>query len=510
VTVSTGALVAATGVGLLSLALSANLGFYTTTGMVAVLVTSVAVIALGLRRDPLRLGLRPWQVKALLLAPCVALAIYLLSHVASATDPWHTMGYTLLGFVTVLALLAAWLTRRRAADGATAALIGLGCLLSGCSALSPQLRFGEPDDLHLTLVTALGMASLLSAAVLTWLSFLLQPSYERSRRAWMARWGVLLVLGGGVRVLAVTGSPEPVIDVHTWLTYAPRFLLAGENPYSASYPSPYGTERAARFHIPQQPEARPASYSPGVILSGIPATLLGCDARYTNIVADLLAALALLLVGRRCRRPDLGVLASGLYLCLPRAPFMIEQAWYEPQLAACAGLFALCLPQWPWAAALALGGLLSLKQYVVVLAPSLAGMCRRHWRVALGGLGVAALLSAPVILWDARAFWEIAVRAQVGRAVVTHALTIPAFLSNEFGWTLPRAVVWPALAVLVGLLGWRTPGAGRGPGGLYLAAALLAFNVLVQGFPNYYYLAEFLLLLGVVQSSADSVPAAGP
>ncbi len=63
--------------------------------------------------------------------------------------------------------------------------------------------------------------------------------------------------------------------------------------------------------------------------------------------------------------------------------------------------------------------------------------------------------------------------------------------------------------MLVGLLGWRTPGAGRGPGGLYLAAALLAFNVLVQGFPNYYYLAEFLLLLGVVQSSADSVPAAG-
>ena len=58
--------------------------------------------------------------------------------------------------------------------------------------------------------------------------------------------------------------------------------------------------------------------------------------------------------------------------------------------------------------------------------------------------------------------------------------------------------------VLLGLLAVRTPAReDDGATGLCLAASLLVFCLChTQGFPNYYYLALFLLLLGVAQSGA--------
>jgi len=498
--VETTALVGTAAVFLISLALFPNLGFYTVGGMLAVLVVTAGVVAICLRRGPGRISLARRPTRALLFAPCLAAVAYQLWCAPSAADPWHTMGHAVLGFVAAVMILSAWVMYRRRTDGAGAALIGVGCLLTGINALAPQLRFGQPDNIPAAFVNTISLAALLAGVHLTWLSFLWQPSYARHRCGWLARWGVLLALGGALRVLAVTGSPAPVIDVHTWLTAAPEFLLAGQNPYRASYPSPYGTERAARFHIPGAPEPHPASYPPGVILSGVPAGLLGCDARYTNVLADVLAGVALLLVGWRARRPDLGVLASALYMCLPRVVFMVEQAWYEPQLAACVGLLALWLPTRPWAAGLALGGLLSLKQYALLLLPAVLGMCRRHLRVVTVGAAVAVAVTLPFLLWDAGAFWQMVVTAHWHRPVATHALCLPALLHNEFGWSLPRWVVWPFVVVLLLALGRRAPEAGKGPGMLWLAASLLVFNVFIQGFANYYYLAEYLLLLGVAQS----------
>src|SRR5262249_41566113 len=147
-----------------------------------------------------------------------------------------------------------------------------------------------------------------------------------------------LIGGLLVRMPVLWASPEPVIDVYNLLRDGADHLIAGENPYSHDIITPYGTPRAARYGRDEPPDLRPAGYPPLPLLLSIPPRLLGADVRWSNVIADLLAAAAIMMAGMRRRVAWIGMIAAATYLNLVRVPFIIEQAWYEPMIAALLGL----------------------------------------------------------------------------------------------------------------------------------------------------------------------------
>jgi hypothetical protein len=528
--ISTRSLAAAVAVPLIALALSANFGFYTLPGMLAVLLAAGLIVLACLR--PVRYLYAPPKLAtaALYLPPLLTVA-YLIWLTIHETNPLKVQIEAPLAALGALVLLLAYLAKVRTPHLLQGLLIGVGVLLTGATVLVPQLLFGVPEDPALSLRVQLGLLGSMTVMYLVWLSFLAQPVGGRRelpyrsvgrtddsdaesgnegtrlvpRRGWWVRWGILVVAGTTIRALAIVGSPEPIIDVNSWLQNAPRFLLQGQNPYATDYPSPYGTERAARFHINDAPNPRPPTYPPLTVLTGLPAILLGLDARWMNVLAEVAAAVLILLAGYRRGRADIGLLASALYLSLPKSAFMIEQAWFEPQLAALLGLVLLAAPKRPWLAGVALGGFFAGKQYAVALLPSLVMGLRKTPRILWIGLAMAALLIVPFFAWSPQDFIQIVVTGHLHRPVVYHALTLAALLKNVVGLTVPSGALWGLAAVLLGLLAWKTPPHEKRGAGLWLAAALLVFCLChTQGFPNYYYLALYLLLMGVAQDGEET------
>lgn len=501
-TFSSRALLTLLGLVLLVLGYTANFGFYSPAAMGLVLAASVFVFAAAL--TPAReLRFPVHAATVALYGPLSAGLILLLKQAVLTPLPLLAMVYGLMAALTGLVALLAHLAGLRAADPLRAGLVGVGLLFSLQALLTCQLRYAAPDRLW----ASVGILLACGLTLLVWLSFLAQP---QPGRGWQIRLGALFALGLAVRGLAIAGSPEPIIDVNAWLQQAPRFLLLGRNPYAADYPSPYGTPAARAQGINDAPDPRPATYPPTAILTGLPAALLGTDVRWVNVLADLLAALLLILGTRGLARSDLGLLAAGLYLGLPRTPFMIEQAWFEPQMAALLGLVLWLGVKRPAAAGVALGALLGAKQYAVVALPILlrATRDRRLWLAA--GVTVVALV-LPFVLWGPADFWSIVVAKHMARPVVPHALTLLALAKQAWGLDVPPAVTWGLALALIALVTWRAPRRLSPAQGLWLGASILAMVLgHKQGFFNYFVLVAYLLLWGVsgsAKAEADEVGA---
>jgi hypothetical protein len=336
----------------------------------------------------------------------------------------------------------------------------------------------------------------------------LRPSGSPRRGFWM-RVALLFLTGALLRGSAVVASPDPVIDVYGWLRDAPGHLLRGHNPYAATYDSPYETEHARRLGVLLPAEARPAAYPPLPILVAAPFRAAGLDVRWANAGCDLVAALALLLAGRTRGRPVTGALLAGAYLHLPQAPFLIEQAWYEPMLAATLGTGLWLVERRRWGyVLLALG--LTGKQFGVVLLPSL-WQARRGERLALlAGLAlVLAVVWLPFYLAGPADFLAVVLTRHLERPVAYSSLTVLSGCRDLLGVELPRQAVLLAGCLAIGGVAWTTPRAATGTG-LWLGTALFVFCLAhTQGFFNYYCLCQYLWLLGVAGLAAPAAPAAG-
>lgn len=485
---------------------TANLGFYSPPAIGLVLVATTLILSAALGSP--RLVFVPRHAAPLLgYGPVALLILILLRQAMVTTSGVLAMLYALLATVGLVTALLAYLAGRRPDEPLRAALIGFGILLAGQAALTSQLRY--PDPAHVGAM--LGILACAVLACLVWLSFLAQP---RPGRGWSVRFGLLLALGLGGRGLAIVGSPDPIIDVNAWLQQAPRFLLAGRNPYATDYPSPYGTERARAAGINDAPDPRPATYPPLAILTGVPAVLLGVDVRWVNVLADVLAAALLFLAGRARWRPasadddGLALLAAGIYLCLPRTPFMIEQAWFEPQLAALAGALLLWGDRRPRLAGVLFGLLLAGKQLALALVPVIVRAFWARRQMLLLAVGLAALLALPFVLWSPGDFWQIVVGKHLVRPVIPHALTLLALGKQALGLDLPPVLGWGFALVCLAWLTWRGPRRWEPAAGLWLGASLLVFILgHKQGYFNYYVLATYLLLWGLL--AAEPVPPGG-
>ena len=388
------------------------------------------------------------------------------------------------------------------ADFTAMLLIAVTWLVTALAVFSTRLFYEDHPQYDRYLVALAELGCLVSVVIsILRIRPLLYPQFERASWSTCALLGFVVLAALVARALVLEISPDPVIDVYSWLRDASEHSLHGRNPYTHDINSPYGTEHAIDYGVSEKPDQRPPAYPPLPFLLCVPFRALRLDVRWANIIGDLAAGIALFGVGMRRGRPNLGLLCSCLFLNLPRSVWIIEQAWYEPMLA---GLFGLGfwlieyegLRRWLGFILLALG--LTGKQFGLPLLLPLAWSQRRHWRMLLAGLIVAGLVMLPWMVWSPRDFFDVILWKHLHRPPQFHSVTVASACQEFLGTAPPRMLTWVFAAGLILAISWRTPRNGAASA-LGVGAGLFVFCIFhTQGFPNYFYLCEYLWLLGMM------------
>jgi hypothetical protein len=321
---------------------------------------------------------------------------------------------------------------------------------------------------------------------------------------------LLLICHLGVGVATVRAAVSPQTDVVTFQQLAVAELLEGKDPYAMTF------EDAS--------EGRSTHYGPGLqennrLLFGFPypplslywiypATFLTEEFRYAHAVAFTLAGALIAFAGRS----PLGPLAAGLFLMTPAGPYVIANGWTEPLVVLMLALTVFLASRRPRWAGSGLGLFWAAKQYVPLTGPLALLLVKRPVRRAdlarllISAVATAAVVTLPLVLWDAPAFWHSAVAVQFLQPFRPDALSLAAMIYDATGATPPAWVAFVALAAVQALALWRAP---RTPAGFAVAtgASLLAFFAFnKQAFANYYFLVIGALACGLA-AAGESGPA---
>ena len=147
-------------------------------------------------------------------------------------------------------------------------------------------------------------------------------------------------------------------------------------------------------------------YPPSVIYCNCISWRLFGDVRGVWMIFDVLAALLMYALARRCNPGRKGERLCQLlpltFLFLPRSLFVIEQSWTEPLVIVSMAGFALAAEsgRWPALTGALLGLWLGSKQYVALAIPMILKL--RRWRPAtwICAVAVALALVLPFAVWD--------------------------------------------------------------------------------------------------------------
>jgi hypothetical protein len=296
-------------------------------------------------------------------------------------------------------------------------------------------------------------------------------------------------------VWIVRSSPLPKIDVFAFQQIGPAALLAGQNPYAVEMPDIYhGTQQERDRAVYGQGLSQDGKlrfgfpYPPLSLYLATAGYKLAGDHRYAQVVALTLAGVFIAL----SRPGRLAAIAAVLLLFTPRAFFILGRGWTEPFVVCFLAMTVFCACRRLWALPVALGLLLASKQYLVFAVPAVYLLAPepKRWRHALvltaGAVATAAVISAPLVLRDWRAFLHSAGTVQKLAPFRDDALSYLVWISHQWHWKGDERIGFAAMGVGMILALWRCP---RDPGGFAAALALIylpfiSFNK--QAFANYY------------------------
>jgi len=437
-------------------ALARNLGFYTPYGMICNLFACGLALAACIFRD------RSWRVNV----------------------KWTAGGfnklYPLFLPAVLLGLVALWLSWQG---------------INFCQPFFPEAP-GWPIILRRTSMAGFVLIG----------SFLFDLGSPTGQGRWFKQRLVLLfVTGGLLRVGAVFCSPDPVNDVYAWHRDATAYLLDGQNPYSASYPSPYSTEHArqAGMYVAGM-GAHPAVYPALSLLIMLPFRAVGLDVRFANVLAELAAAAALVVAARRRGYPLIGAMAAGIYLHQPRVGVLIECACLESFLSAALGWGLLLAEKKSRFGYFLLGLGLTGKQFGVAMLAPLAKALLAQWRLLLIAMSAAAaVIILPFLIWNPKAFLSVVVFMHLAQPRAFDSITLTSGLYHWTGIVVPRFWEIATGTTLIGWIIWKTP-RQTPAAGLWMGTSLLLFCLcFTKCFFNYLFLCEYLLLLGIANLASE-------
>lgn len=351
------------------------------------------------------------------------------------------------------------------------------------------------------LIVSLALSVLL-AAILSRLSR--SPLLKRSL------FSILLLVQALVGVMTITqahdqeknphkfGSFHVRNDVQIFAQEGARLLLEGKNPYSARMPNVMGADLPFYWaHATGNDHRLPFGYMymPLSVIFSLPGYLLG-DFRFAHVFALIGAAWFLAYA-----RPSVtSQLAASLFLLCPSISFILAMSWTEPVAVFFLAATIFCYYRTPRWLFLALGCLFAAKQYTVFLLPLLPLLTpekEKRWPLIWQSLGVAALITLPMALWDVDGFYRSAVQMQFKQPFRTDSLSYLVSIMHFGGPQLTPLVGFVALilAVVVALKAAPRQAAGWcGAGGL---AYMLFFAFNKQAFANYYFWVFSLLIAAV-------------
>jgi hypothetical protein len=380
------------------------------------------------------------------------------------------------------------------------ARLPLGTLLVGCAALQlAQLLMWNMQRAGGTATLAPALA--VSAAGL-WLAWL-RPGRARAAL-------VLLVVGHVLAgAMVIRSTPAPDIDVWHFQQHSPQALLRGEDPYAVRYRNIYGDDTS--YYASAMTVDGWLTYSypypPLNLLLAAPARWVG-DVRWAHLAAVNLAAVVLVVAGGWSAP---AVLAAAMMLLMPRSLLVIERAWTEPMVVLAMSALVLCAARAPRAMWLALGGLIAIKQYMVLALPLVLTLSRKPRSCAPALAGAAALALGtmlPFILWNPIGFVRSVALWQLHQPFRSDALSFAVLMDQLTG---VRPGLWLSVIAAAGAMGLVRRYAPRTAAGFALSLALvmvLFFATSKQAFCNYYFFVMACLCAAVAVSNPPAKSAA--
>jgi hypothetical protein len=311
------------------------------------------------------------------------------------------------------------------------------------------------------------------------------------RRIWLP---ALAIIHFALGMYTIHLSPEPHIDVFYAHREAGDALLAGRNPYAASWPDIYGNDRNIPGSVAQGRVVSGLSYPPVSFLCAFAGHLLG-DFRYAALVAMSAAAL---LIGFSSAAREAGLIAA-LFLFTPRTFFVLEQGWTEPFVLVMLAAAGFCFSRGKrTTGAVFLGLFLASKQHLFPLAalcwmlPRLDRGAPFRWKDYGKLLGTAALagglVTLPFLLWNPPVFLRAMTATAVRHTFRSDSLSYMAWLFQR-GITI-KLTACGYLAGLAAMLAgmWKAPRTRAGFAATAGLAYLMFFLLSDYAFCNYYYM----------------------
>jgi len=306
------------------------------------------------------------------------------------------------------------------------------------------------------------------------------------------RWSIYAILVGTavlLRLFTLQASPFPPIDVFIILKEAPFKLLSGINPYNTLYTAVFPKIVPDYF-----------AYWPAAFLLQIPFVTLFGDPRVLHILADMIAALLLIAIGRSTKT---AMLLSLIYLYRPLSLFIIEGSWLTP-LNFClvtASVYLLLRKRYVFAG-ITLGVGIGVQFFLATLILPFLKYSYRFKLFLAGALGTTALLILPFFLLSPQKFFSqtlwVYFQNPPHPSILPHtSLSLNTLFFTLTGHDLPAILtVLIALAIIILLLTKQV----KTLSGKVAGVALVNFAVYLfgrQAFVNYYYFIASLLLLSL-------------
>ena len=334
---------------------------------------------------------------------------------------------------------------------------------------------------------------------------------------------VVLAVGLWLGAWTVRQSPHPHIDVIPVHAEAFAAVSRGRSPYLITFANIYRADEA--FYAPGMRQGQRVlfgfPYPPLSLLLAWPGHAVLGDLRYSEVLAVVAAAALIIAMA-----DGVGLLCAAALLLAPRLVFQLEQGWTEPFPIVMLALTVATALRRPTLAWLPLGLLIASKQHMVLgllFAPMLmpsglgtrdSGLGNREsgvgrWvevaRFMLKAVGVAAVVTVPLALLDADAFWRSVVLLQLREPFRLDSLSFTREML-QFGIRLDKQGAM-AVSLTAGLIGialswWRAP---RTPAGFAASLGVTCFLLTAFGkkaFLNYYFMVVAFLLVAIAASSS--------
>lgn len=353
---------------------------------------------------------------------------------------------------------------------------------------------------------------------------------------------LLLATHVAVGVWMIRHAPQPFIDVYHFQQEASAALKEGKNPYAVAMPDIYaGTEKEKDRTVYGQGLSHAGKlsfgfpYTPLSLLLAFAGWLAAGDHRYAQLAAMTLAGGLVSYTrmdGIRGSPARIAAAAGALLLFTPRAFFILGRGWTEPFVVCslAATIFAAVrrpspsttLPgstkgggRAPVALPILLGLFLATKQYLIFVAPAVYLLTpapptwRRFATFFLQSVAVAALVTAPLALWDVNAFFHSIGTVQKIAPFRDDALSFLVWIHHLTGVKLGVGLAFAATAVASAFAVCRCP---RSPAGFAAAITLIYLPLIAlnkQAFANYYYfvIGAFWCAVAAAEPTRNSVAA---